>query len=158
MQSRRESQEEPHSECVRCGRPTPAGVSLCEADNPGRIGAPSATQVHGTILIGVIVGFAIFALGARLVVGGGGPFSTTVASGSLTPDGGAQVVLRVANGGDSDSPASCRVTRDGVPRQEDYSFRTERIPGGGSLEIPQAFPAPGGGVAYDLDRITVACR
>ena len=40
---------QPHDVCLKCGRPTPLGVSLCENDNPGRIKSPSSTQVHGTI-------------------------------------------------------------------------------------------------------------
>lgn len=151
------SDGEPEGQCVRCGRPTPAGVSLCETDNPGRIGSPSPTQVHGTILAGVVGGFVLFALGARLVVGGGGPFTAAISTGTIRPDGGAEVVVRVANEGASDSSASCRVTRDGVARQEDYSFRTPNITAGGALDLQRILPAPGD-LAYDLARVTIVCR
>jgi hypothetical protein len=41
---------QPHDSCIRCGRPTPLGVALCERDNPAHIKAHP--QVHGTILFG----------------------------------------------------------------------------------------------------------
>ena len=63
----------PVSHCIRCGKETPPGVSMCEADNPGRIKAPSATQLHATILAGVVLGFVGFFLLMRVAVSQGGP-------------------------------------------------------------------------------------
>src|SRR6478752_624358 len=84
---------EPHDVCLKCGRATPLGVSLCENDNPGRIKSPSTTQVHATILIGVLVGFigllAIFRLGAA----GVGPFHSSLLGYSTLADGGIQVAF-----------------------------------------------------------------
>lgn len=149
---------EPEGHCVRCGRPVDAGVSLCEFDNPGQIASPSPNQAHGTIFIGVILGFVIFALAARLATGTGGPFEASIQGRVARSDGSAQLVVRVLNAGTSNAPATCRVTRDGVPRQEDYTFRTERIVAGASVDEARSLPAPRSGTApYDLARVTVNC-
>lgn len=156
--SAHDSLPEPHDRCVRCGRTVPAGVSLCQSDNPARIASPSATQAHGTILIGVIVGFVLFALAGRLATGTGGPFEASIEGRSSRSDGGAEVVVRVVNSGESAATATCRVTRDGLARQEDYTFRTERIEPGATVDLPRSLPAPGSGaVPYDLERLTISC-
>lgn len=149
---------EPQDRCIRCGRPTPAGVSLCEADNPARIKAPSATQVHGTILIGVIAGFLIFGLLGRFAVSAAGPFEADIQGRAARADGGAEVVVRVVNAGTAPAAATCRVTRDGVPRQEDLTFRTERLAAGEAVNVTRTLPTPlAGDPAFDLSRVTVAC-
>jgi predicted nucleic acid-binding Zn ribbon protein len=149
---------EPEDHCVRCGRPTPAGVSLCEADNPGAIKAPSATQVHGTILVGVVAGFLIFGLLARFAVSAAGPFEADIQGRAPRADGAAEVVVRVVNAGTTPASATCRVTRDGVPRQEDLTFRTERLAAGATVQVTRTLPVPVvGDPAFDVDRVTVAC-
>ncbi|CAN5794151.1 hypothetical protein BH24CHL8_BH24CHL8_09860 [soil metagenome] len=149
---------EPEDRCVRCGRPTQAGVALCEFDNPGRIKAPSATQVHGTILIGVIAGFLIFGLLARFAVSAAGPFEADIQGRAARADGGAELLVRVVNAGTSPASATCRVTRDGVPRQADLTFRTERLAAGASVQLTRTLPTPqSGDPAFDVSRVTVAC-
>ncbi len=149
---------EPEDHCVRCGRPTPAGVSLCEADNPGAIKSPSATQVHGTILVGVVAGFLILGLLARFAVSAAGPFEADIQGRAARADGAAEVVVRVVNAGTSPGAATCRVTRDGVPRQEDLTFRTERLAAGATVQVRRTLPVPlVGDPAFDVDRVTVAC-
>jgi hypothetical protein len=149
---------QPESHCVRCGRVTPPGVSLCDVDNPGRIGAPSATQVHGTILAGVIAGAIGFLLLARFAVGAGGPFTATITGRASLDGAGAEVAITVVNTGESAGAATCRITRDGVPRPGDLAFRTDRILPGGSAVITRRLPAPTDGQpAWDLARITASC-
>jgi hypothetical protein len=148
----------PASECVRCGRPTPPGVSLCEADNPGRISAPSATQVHGTILAGVIIAGVAFLLLAKLLIGTGGPYQATIVGRASVAGGGTEVAIRVTNQGTRDGTPTCRITRDGAPRPDDLAFRTDRIPAGGSVDVSHVLPEPIVGVpAYDSNRITAVC-
>ncbi len=149
---------EPEDRCLRCGRPTPAGTSLCEADNPGAIKSPSATQVHGTILVGVVAGFLIFGLLARFAVSGAGPFEADIQGRAPRADGAAEVVVRVLNAGTAPAAATCRVTRDGVPRQEDLTFRTERLAAGATVQVTRTLPVPqAGDPAFDVSRVTVAC-
>jgi hypothetical protein len=148
----------PHDRCVRCGRPTPLGVSLCDDDNPGHIGAPSATQVHGTIFVGVVAGFILLAVGARLALGGLGPFPSTVLESAARPDGGADVVLTVRNEGTRVASATCRITRGGVARADDVLFQTEPIPVGGSVTIRRQLTAPTAGAEpLVADRLVVSC-
>ncbi len=149
---------EPESRCVRCGRPTPAGVALCEADNPGHIKAPSATQVHGTMLLGVGLGVLGFLLIARLAVGHAGPFVGSVSGQATQAGGGVAVIIHVVNEGKEDAFATCRVTRDGSPRPDDVVFRTSKIPAGDSADEARILPAAQiGQPDYQIDRITLSC-
>lgn len=151
------SDEVPAGRCIRCGRPTAPGVSLCEVDNPGHIKAPSATQVHGTMLLGVGIGVIGFLLLAQLAVRHAGPFSGQVISHLEFPTGASQVQLMVSNAGASDSVATCRVTRDGAPRPDDLVIRTDSIPAGGSLRLSRQLPVPDQPPAYDPTRLTLIC-
>jgi len=150
---------EPPSRCVRCGEPTPAGVSLCERDNPGGIKSPSATQVHGTMLLGVGIGVLFFLLLARLAVGHNGPFVATIAGSTPAEAAGQHVVIRVANQGAAAAFATCRVTRDGSPRPDDVVFRTARVPAAGSVDAPELLPASQDPAVpdYDVAKLTIAC-
>lgn len=148
----------PQSHCVRCGKPTPPGIAMCEADNPGGIKGPSATQVHGTILVGVIIGAIVFLLLGRLAVGSGGPYEATIVGRASGSDGAAEVAITVVNRGASAGTATCRVTRDGAPRPDDLTFRTERIAPGDTVQLTRDLPIPDAGSApYDLPRMSVIC-
>lgn len=131
---------QPHDSCIRCGRPTPLGVALCERDNPAHIKGPSPTQVHGTILFGVIGGFVLLLLLLRFVSTGVGPFPSTLSAVATRPDGGLTVVVAVTNDGTRASGASCRVTAAGVPDFHDYVFFTDQIPAGETRSFSQAVP------------------
>src|SRR3954451_13952785 len=104
-----------HDVCFKCGRPTPVGVSLCENDNPGRIKSPSTTQVHATILIGVLVGFLGLLVLFRLGAAGVGPFHSSLLGYSTLADGGIQVAITVSNAGTRQAGASCRISANGAP-------------------------------------------
>ncbi len=151
------SDEEFPSHCIKCGRPTPPGESLCDDDNPGHIKAPSATQVHGTMLLGVGIGILGFLLLAQLAIRHAGPFSGQVASHILLPTGSTQVELVITNAGASDEIATCRVTRDGAPRPDDLVIRTPSIPAGGSVRITRELPLPAEPPAYDPNSATLLC-
>lgn len=130
----------PHDSCVRCGRPTPLGVALCEHDNPGRIKGPSATQVHGTIVLGIIAGFVLFALLGRLATSGG-PFEASVVGRATQADGRTAVLISVTNAGASESSASCRISQGGLVGSGDDVFFTDPIPAGGSRQFERMLPA-----------------
>ena len=150
--------DQPHDTCFRCGRPTPAGVSLCERDNPGRIKSPSATQVHGTILIGVLVGFGGLLLLLRLVSGGAGEFTSALAGVATRADGGLDLVISVTNSGATTAGASCRVSVGGAPDYRDYVFVTEPIPAGETRQIAKSLGAPAGGGALSTRSVAVRCN
>jgi hypothetical protein len=136
--------DQPHDRCIRCGRPTPLGVALCEQDNPGRIKGPSATQVHGTIVAGIVGGFVLFALAARLVTSGG-PFPATVVGAASQADGSTAVVISVTNGGSLSASASCRISQSGLVGSGDDVFFTQPIAAGETRQFERLVRAPVGG-------------
>lgn len=133
---------QPHDTCVRCGKPTPQGVALCEDDNPAALKGPSATQVHGTIAVGIGIGFLILALVANWALGSVGPFTVRVLAAAGSADGGADIVFAVTNAGGSANIATCRITRGGVSTPADPVFRTATIAAGGTIEVVRTVPAP----------------
>jgi ribosomal protein L40E len=40
--------------CVRCGARIPLAESMCERCNPLGLRAPAASQVHGTVFVGIV--------------------------------------------------------------------------------------------------------
>jgi hypothetical protein len=143
---------------MRCGRPTAAGVSLCDEHNPAGIGAPSATQVHGTIFLGVVLGVVLLAALAQVLLGGLGPFNSSVVRAEAAAGGGAEVTIQVTNAGTRDAKANCRVTRGGVTTSDDVLFQTDVLRAGQSVTVtrPIAPPQPGN-PPYALDRFAVTC-
>jgi hypothetical protein len=144
--------------CYRCGKPTPLGQSLCAECNPGRVKGPSTTQLHATILGGVVLGGIALLLMWRFMVGQGGPYGTTVTQKTIGADGAPAIVVTVVNSGKIAGVANCRVTRDGAPRPDDPTYRTERIEPGASATLQRQVPAPPINTpAYDAERMTVFC-
>ena len=150
--------DQPHDTCFKCGRPTPIGVSLCDRDNPAKIKSPSSTQVHGTILIGVLGGFVALLIIFRMVSSGVGPFDASVGGVATRADGGLDVVVTVANTGWRASGASCRVSPGGAPTYTDYVFFTEPIPAGQSREFAKSLPAPDNGRPLPEANVIVRCN
>ena len=150
--------DKPHDTCFKCGRPTPVGVSLCDRDNPGKIKSPSSTQVHGTILIGVLGGFIALLVVFRLVSNGVGPFPASVAGVATRADGGLDVVVSVTNDGTKASGASCNVSPGGAPGYTDYVFFTEPIPAGTTQQFAKSLPAPDNGPALPGANVIVRCN
>ena len=150
---------QPHDVCIRCGRPTPLGVALCDRDNPAHIKGPSPTQVHGTILFGVIGGFVLLLVLLRLASNGIGPFPSTLSAVATRSDGGLEVVVAVTNSGTRLSGTSCRVLAAGVPDFRDYVFFTPQIPPGTTRSFPEVVPPLPGGPALPASiTLTVRCN
>lgn len=95
--------------CVRCGRPVPLDVGLCDRCNPLGLRDSSASQVHGIAFIGVVTAIVLLAVVARLAVSGIGPFDGSVTA--AVADGSAlTLTLSVTNRGSSSGQTTCRVT------------------------------------------------
>ena len=95
--------------CVRCGAPVPLDVGLCERCNPLGLRDSSASQVHGTVVIAVLLAIVGLAFLARIAVSGVGPYAAEVAN--VVPDGaGLAITLTVTNQGTSTGQTTCRVT------------------------------------------------
>lgn len=150
--------DQPHDTCFRCGRPTPLGVSLCERDNPGRVKGPSSTQVHGTVLVGLIAGFIALALFLRVVSAGAGPFTSTVSGVATRSDGGLDVVMDVTNGGTRSSGASCRIAVGGAPDFRDFVFFTEPIGPGELRQVTRTVAPAADGLPLSGTALVVRCN
>jgi hypothetical protein len=156
MSGRLETLDPPHDTCFRCGKPTPQGVPLCEHDNPGGIKGPSTTQVHGTIVIGLIVGFILFAV-LGTMVRSGGPFSAAVVTSNLQDDGRTQIVFNVTNLGEQPARASCRVSQGGLVGSGDDVFFSDPIPAGGTRQFVRLLRAPAAASGRNL-QVAVLCN
>jgi hypothetical protein len=99
---------EPTHGCARCGRPVGPGVGLCDECNPLGLRDVAASQVHGTVIIAVLVGFVLLAILARIAITGGGPYPATVDS-VVTSGTGLAVTLTVTNEGDGEGQTTCRL-------------------------------------------------
>lgn len=99
---------EPTHGCARCGRPVAIGVGLCEECNPLGLRDVSASQVHGTVVVAVLVGFLLLALFARMALTGLGPFPATIDAVAPAADGLA-VTITVTNEGTASGQTTCRV-------------------------------------------------
>lgn len=150
--------DQPHDTCFRCGRPTPLGVSLCDADNPGGVKGPSSTQVHGTVLVGLLAGFIALAIFLRFVSAGAGPFTSTVSGVATRADGGLDVVIAIVNGGTRASGASCRVAVGGAPDFRDYVFFTELIAPGESRQFTRSVGPAADGLPLSGAALVVRCN
>lgn len=148
---------DPHDTCVRCGRPTPVGEALCEYDNPGRISGPSPTQVHGTVLVAVLLFGIVLAFAARASISGVGPFASSLAQRTARPDGSIGLVISVTNQGSRQGAATCRVTRAGAPTPNDLVFFTELLAPGATRTFERELRNDPTAEAISLDRLAVRC-
>jgi len=134
------------------------GVSLCQLDNPGHIKSPSATQVHGTIVIGVLFGIIGLLLIFRLTSSGGAAFSSALSGVATRADGGVDVVITVTNTGAGVAAASCAVAPNGLPDYQDYVFFTGPIPAGETRTFPRTLSAPGNGTSLSAGSVGIRCN
>jgi hypothetical protein len=147
---------QPHDTCFRCGKPTPQGVPLCEHDNPGGIKGPSTTQVHGTIVIGLIVGFILFGLAAGLTRAGG-PFEASVVTASVADNGLTQVIINVTNEGNHPARASCRISQGGLVGSGDHVFFSDPIEAGQTRQFTRQLREASGPPGRQL-QVAVLCN
>jgi hypothetical protein len=95
--------------CLRCGAPVALDVGLCERCNPLGLKDSSASQVHGTVFIAVLVAVAGLALVGRLTLAGVGPFEGRLV-GAVPDAKGLAVTLTVTNQGTAAGQTTCRLT------------------------------------------------
>lgn len=106
---------EPTHACMRCGRPGVAPENaLCEDCNPLELAQPSATQVHGIALVGIMAFVVVLAVLGRYALAGVGPFGGAV-TGVEPVSGGLLVGLLVRNEGTKGGATTCRIVPDTRP-------------------------------------------
>ena len=139
--------------CIRCGRPIPLEVALCETCNPIGLSQPSASQVHGTVVLGIVAFVAFLAIVGRFAVSGIGPFEARLVDAVRSGDGLA-VSIEITNTGTKPGATSCVLS----DRAHPYDGPTVRVQapvvdGGGQLTFRREV-AEFGAVPLVLD---VAC-
>lgn len=100
---------EPTHGCVRCGRPVPLDVAMCDQCNPLGLSQPSSTQVHGTVALGIVLFVIVLAVVGRMSLAGVGPFDASLVGVTPSADG-LTLTLTVRNDGRSQGTTNCRVT------------------------------------------------
>jgi hypothetical protein len=55
-----------YDQCIRCGRPTQWGRSVCRACNPAGLPEPSRSQYHATVFITIVLVLAALTVVALL--------------------------------------------------------------------------------------------
>jgi len=123
------------------------GVGLCETCNPLGLRDVSASQVHGTVIIAVLVGVALLAILARLSLSGLGPFPVTLASAVPAGPDTLTISLTVTNAGSSAGQTTCHVT-DPASRGGTLGafLLSPRIEPGQTVTFTQTVPGLGGAV------------
>jgi hypothetical protein len=138
--------------CARCGAPVALNVGLCERCNPLGLRDSASSQVHGTVLVAVIVAIVGLALAARLSVAGIGPFRAVVAG--VTGDaGGLLVRLDVTNDGTAAGSTTCRISDPTLQGSGKPVFvMSPRIAPGSTITVEQrltGFPGTDTSLAVD---------
>ncbi len=124
--------------CVRCGARIPLAESMCERCNPLGLRAPSASQAHGTVFVGIVVAVLIMAVVASLSISGIGPFRSEVVN-VVADAAGLKVTVSVTNGGTAAGSTTCRIddpSRGGIGPEAAY------------VESPRV--EPGSTVVFDV--------
>ena len=81
---------------------------MCERCNPLGLRQPSASQAHGTAIVGVALAVVLLAVLARVLTVGIGPFTADIANVRPT-DGGLRLTIEVTNKGTTTSAVSCTI-------------------------------------------------
>jgi hypothetical protein len=112
-------------------------VGLCERCNPLGLKDSASSQVHGTVLIAVVLAVVTLAVAAHLAVSGIGPFVARVTTVRAAADAAAVVAtISVHNNGTAAGTATCRLSDPsdrGIQTSEVVYSPT--IPGGGTVEF-----------------------
>ena len=100
----------PPRHCIKCGREVGPDESICEICNRAGMATPSASQYHGTMVVGIIVGVVALAIWGSLAMRGVGPYEARVLAFEPAPPGAVEVTVEVTNLGTSRGYAKCRLS------------------------------------------------
>jgi hypothetical protein len=140
--------------CVRCGAPIALEDGMCERCNPLGLRQPSATQAHGTALIGVAVAVVVLAVAARVLTAGIGPFTARIANVQTAADG-LRLTIDLTNKGTTTSAISCTVGDPAIRGigPETAVVQSPNVPAGQEL----TFEATVTSLGTDPRPLTIAC-
>lgn len=121
--------------CVRCGRPVPLDVALCEICNPLGLSDPASSQAHGIAIAAIIVFVVFLAVVAKVSLAGLGPFTASVVNAVPSGDGLA-VTIEITNGGSRAGQTNCVLTDPRGPvTGHVVRVQTPVVPAGGTLSF-----------------------
>ena len=129
---------------------------MCERCNPLGLEQPSASQVHGTVALAILVFVVFLAILARIATGGVGPFSAAIAGVAPDPPG-LSVTLTVTNTGSRSGASTCRVFD---PLSGDLAAGTVFFQTPRDRARRDARRSPGSitGLGFELRPLEVACE
>ena len=96
--------------CIKCGREVGPNESMCASCNQAGMVTPSATQVHGTIFVAIVLGVVLLGVMSSFLIGRGGPYAAEVVGFEVTAAGGLDVALHVENSGSHQGRGRCQLT------------------------------------------------
>jgi predicted nucleic acid-binding Zn ribbon protein len=140
------AQVAPTHGCVRCGAQIPIEDAMCERCNPLGLRQPSASQAHGTAILGVTIAIVVLAVAARVMTAGIGPFKSEIAAVTGVSDG-LRVTITLTNGGRTHSATTCRVDDARAPG-----------PGPGSVIVQSPDVGAGQTVTFDATVTTMGTQ
>jgi hypothetical protein len=119
--------------CVRCGRPVPLHVALCEECNPLGLSDPAASQAHGIAIVSIVVFVVFLAVVAKVSLSGLGPFTAAVVN--AVPAGeGLHVSIEITNAGTRAGQTNCVLTGPNGPSTGHVvRIQTPVVPAGGTI-------------------------
>jgi len=119
--------------CVRCGRPIPLDVAMCEICNPLGLAQPAASQAHGIAVVGIIAFVAFLAVVAKVSLAGLGPFTASVVN-AVPSSAGLTVSIEVHNAGTKSGATNC-VLQDPETQVNPQIVRVQTpvVPAGGTV-------------------------
>ena len=145
----------PMRHCYKCGREIGPDQTICDVCNRAGMATPSATQVHGTIVVAIVAGVVLMAFAASFAVRGIGPFRGEVVGWAADAPDGTLVQLHVTNQGTREGRAKCQLTaRDAanqVLRVRDSI--SPAVHGGGAVTYDERIP----GLPVQPASVTMTC-
>ena len=145
---------EPKHGCLRCGRPVPIHVALCDECNPLGLKQPAATQVHAIAAGGIVLAVVILAVVGRAGLSGVGPFRGEVVDVAAVASG-LSVTLAVSNDGSKGAATTCRVVEAARPvGGPGQVVQTPTVPAGGTIEFGAVVTAFGS----EVQDLAVDCQ
>lgn len=146
----------PPRACYKCGREIGPDETICAVCNHAGMATPSATQVHGTMVVAIIAGVVLLAVAASLAMRGVGPYAARTVSFRADAPGAVVATVAVTNEGTTTGRARCRLAaRDaGGHELAAATAVSPQIAGGASVTFDQTINGVGGEAAS----ISVGCE
>jgi hypothetical protein len=119
--------------CVRCGRPVPLHVALCEGCNPLGLSDPASSQAHGIAIVAIIIFVVFLAVAAKVSLAGLGPFTAAVVDAVPSADG-LSLTIEISNAGSRAGQTNCVLTDPRGPvTGQVVRVQTPVVPAGGTV-------------------------